>query len=245
VKSVIAQYTGVSDMLYHRRRLAHDVANSVFPAHDARVQQAERAASEPTGQTAEPDTAGELPTGDRVIVNPISGERIAIRLSGAETGGKLLAFDLFLPPGAHVPAGHVHPIQEEQFTVVSGLMRFRIGRLGRRNILAHPGETIRVPAGTAHWFGNPGAKMAHARVEVRPALRTGELFQMTGKLSLVGHLGRTQLPRLTDLAHVVLEYQREVAVPNVPGVLVTLLLAPLARVGRRRREADARRRSTG
>ena len=60
----------------------------------------------------------------RVIDNPISGERIVIRESGVQTGGRLLSFDLFLPPGGHVPARHVHPIQEEQFTVVAGRMRF-------------------------------------------------------------------------------------------------------------------------
>src|SRR5205085_11403110 len=85
----------------------------------------------------------------RVIDNPISGERMVIRESGAQTGGRLLSFDLFLPPGGHVPARHVHPIQVEQFTVVAGRMRFR---LGRRTILAHPGDTVLVPAGTAHWF---------------------------------------------------------------------------------------------
>src|SRR5689334_15211043 len=65
----------------------------------------------------------------RVIVNPISGERIIIRVSGAETGGELLVFDLYLPPGGHVPAGHTHPSQEERFTLIEGLMRFRVGSL--------------------------------------------------------------------------------------------------------------------
>ena len=215
-------------MLYHQRRLARDMASNAIWAHAARVQLADSVASEPTEQTTGPDGGGGPPSGDRVIVNPISGERIVIRLSGAQTGGKLLVFDLFLPPGAHVPAGHVHPVQEEQFTVVSGLMRFRVGRLGRRSILAHPGDTVRMPPGTPHWFGNPGSQVSHARVAVRPALRTQELFEMTGKLSLAGHLGRTQLPRLTDLARIVLEYQREVAVPNVPGFMVKALLSPLA-----------------
>lgn len=192
-----------------------------------------------SGQAAGSNGPAAAPAPGRVIVNPISGERIAIRVSGAQTGGKLLVFDLFLPPGAHVPARHVHPVQVEQFTVVSGLMRFRIGRLCRRIILAHPGETMCVPAGTAHWFGNPGPGWSHAHVQVRPALRMEELFEMTGQLSLAGHLGHTQLPRLTDLAHVVVEYQREVAVPNMPGFLVMLLLAPLAWLGRRRlRNAD-------
>jgi hypothetical protein len=58
-------------------------------------------------------------TAKRVIENPISGERIVIRESGAQTGGRLLSFDLHLPTGAHVPAGHVHPSQEERFTVVT------------------------------------------------------------------------------------------------------------------------------
>lgn len=183
-------------------------------------------------------SAGDLPAEAQghVIVNPISGERIVIRVSGAQTGGELMVFDLYLPPGAHVPAGHVHPVQVEQFTVLAGQMRFRIGRFGfgRRTILAHPGETVRVPPGTAHWFGNPGAQMSHARVEVRPALRMEEMFEMTGEMSVTGHLGGTTLPRLTDLARIMLTFQREVAVPNVPPFLVRLTLAPLAWLGRRR-----------
>ena len=56
----------------------------------------------------------------RVIDNARSGERIVIRQSGSETDGQLLAFDLFLQPGAHVPAAHSHPRQEERFTVLRG-----------------------------------------------------------------------------------------------------------------------------
>ncbi|HZC80007.1 MAG TPA: cupin domain-containing protein [Ktedonobacterales bacterium] len=176
----------------------------------------------------------EPPAEGHVIVNPISGERVVIRVSGAETGGELLVFDLYLPPGAHVPARHVHPVQEEQFTVLAGQMRFRVGRLGRRSILAHAGETVRVPAGTAHWFGNPGPQTSHARVEVRPALRMEELFETTEAIGQADRRGGTRPPRLTDLAHVVLEFQREVAVPHVPAFLVNVLLAPLAWLGRRR-----------
>lgn len=170
----------------------------------------------------------------RVINNPISGERIVIRESGAQTGGQLLAFDLFLPPGAHVPARHVHPVQEERFTVIDGLMRFR---LGRRTILAHPGETVLVPAGAAHWFGNAGPDVSLARVEVRPALRMEELFEMTQAIGMEGHFLGTRLPRLADLAQVVLEFQREVAVPDVPAFLVRMVLAPLAWLGQRRNRA--------
>jgi quercetin dioxygenase-like cupin family protein len=166
-----------------------------------------------------------------VIDNPVSGERIVIRQSGAQTGGRMLSFDLFLRPGGHVPAGHVHPSQEERFTVIAGRMRFR---LGRRTILAGPGETVSIRAGMPHWFGNAGTDVAHTRVEVRPALRMEELLYRTGRLGADGHFPGTHIPRLTDLALMLLEFQRELAVPNVPAFLVRVVLAPLAWLARRR-----------
>jgi quercetin dioxygenase-like cupin family protein len=166
-----------------------------------------------------------------VIVNPISGERIVIRQSGAQTGGELFSFDLYLPPGGHVPAGHVHPVQEERFTVIEGQMRFRIGR---QTILARPGETVIVPPGKAHWFGAMDTQAAHAYVEARPALRMEEFFAENEALSLAGRLGGARLPRLTDLARILLEFRREVAVPYAPAFLVRAALTPLAWLGRRR-----------
>jgi quercetin dioxygenase-like cupin family protein len=174
-----------------------------------------------------------------VIDNPISGERIVIRESGAATGGKLLSFDLFLPPGGHVPAGHVHPVQEERFTLIAGRMRFRFDR---RTIVASPGETVVIAAGTAHWFGNAGADIAHALVEVRPALRMENLLEATAQLGKRGHFPGTRLPRPSDLARVLLEYQRELAVPNVPVFLVRAVLVPLGWLGRQRNRDPSLRR---
>lgn len=191
----------------------------------------EPARAEPSGEPTHVASSGQIEAAGRVIVNPISGERIVIRQSGEQTDGQMLVFDLFLPPGGHVPARHVHPIQEEQFTVLAGLMRFR---LGRRTILAHPGETVLIPAGKAHWFGNAAAEEAHARVEVRPALRTEELFETTEAMGQAGQLHGTRLPRLSDLARLLLDFQPEVAVPNIPAFLVKALLAPLAWHAQRR-----------
>jgi quercetin dioxygenase-like cupin family protein len=162
-----------------------------------------------------------------------------------QTGGRLLAFDLFLPPGAHVPARHVHPVQEERFTVVAGRMRFRLGRFGRRTIMADPGDTVLVAAGTAHWFGNAGAGVAHARVEVRPALRMEELFESAAAMGRARLFPGARLPRLSDLALFLIEFQRELAVPDVPAFLVRALLAPLAWLGRRRGRLSAEGRSPG
>ena len=187
-------------------------------------------------------SVGEVDTGSRaaagrVIINPISREHIVIRQSGAQTGGRVLSFDLYLPPGAHVPARHVHPMQEERFTVVAGQMRFRLGRFGRRSILAHPGDTVRVPAGTAHWFGNAGPDVAHALVEARPALRMEEMFETAATMRVTRLIPGAPMPRLSDLALFLSEFQRELAVPEVPARLVRITLAPLAWLGRRRGRA--------
>ena len=45
-----------------------------------------------------------------------------------------------------------------------------LDRLGWRTVLAKPGDTVTVPRGVAHWFGNAGPGESRARVEVRPAL---------------------------------------------------------------------------
>ncbi len=171
-----------------------------------------------------------MPAGE-VIDNPISGERIVIRTGADETGGELLVFDLFLPPGGHVPAGHVHPAQEERFTVVAGRMRFR---LGRRTIMAAPGETVVIPARAGHWFGNVGSDVSQARVEVRPALRTEEFLRASEAMAGAGHIRGTRLPRLPDLALVLSEFRREVAVPTAAGPLIGALLQPAAWFARRR-----------
>lgn len=134
-------------------------------------------------------------------------------------------------------AGHVHPEPEQRFTVVSGRIRFRI--CGRSRT-ADPSDAVVVAPGQPHWFGNPGSEVAHAQVEVRPVLRMQEMFEATESLSLARRFPGTRLPRLTDLALVLLEFRRQLAVPNLPQRLVTLLITPLAWVVRRRLASASR-----
>jgi len=157
----------------------------------------------------------------RVIANPMSGERIVVRQTAEDTHGELLAFDLYLPPGAKVPSGHTHPTQTERFTVISGKLRFRVGR---RVMRAHAGESVSVPPGTPHWFRNDGRAETHALVEVRPALRMQELFWESGHLRELRLLG-LRLPAPGALARFLRDFEAEVAVPLVPRWLVRPVLA--------------------
>lgn len=163
----------------------------------------------------------------QVITNTLSGERIVIRRTAADTGGELLLFDLFLPSGARVPAAHVHPEQQERFTVVAGRVRFRVGL---KVVLAGPGETVTIPANTSHAFANAGTGAAEVQVEVRPALRMEEFFETTEAMSAPGRALLGRLPRPSDLILLLHEFRQEVRAPYLPAPLAAALTTAMARL---------------
>ena len=167
----------------------------------------------------------------RVLDNPISGERITFRKTAADTDGDLLAIDLELSPDGHVPGAHVHPLQEERFEVVNGVMKFR---RGLRTVIARAGDIVVVPPGTTHRFANFGSEPAHVRVEVRPALRMEELFETTVALAREGRTDKRGMPRPLDLALFMSTFEAEVRAPFAPASAMRALMAPLTWMARRR-----------
>ena len=168
----------------------------------------------------------------QTIENPASGERITFRETAASTHGELVAIDLELPAGRRVPGPlHVHPRQEERFEVVAGTMRFR---LGRRAIVAGPGEVVVVPAGVAHDFANAGDDDALVRVEVRPALAMERLFETAVALAERGRTLPSGIPKPLELALFTREFAAEVQAAFPPRWLQRIALAPLAWIARLR-----------
>jgi quercetin dioxygenase-like cupin family protein len=166
----------------------------------------------------------------QVIDNPVSGERFVFHQTTGDTGGELLAFELFLTPHGHVPGGHVHPVQEERFEVVSGTMRFR---KGLRTVVATAGDVVVVPPGTYHRFANAGDGPAVVRVKVQPALKMEQLYETAVALAREGRTLRTGMPKPLDLALFMREFEQEVSAAFAPGV-VRAVMAPLAWLAARR-----------
>jgi mannose-6-phosphate isomerase-like protein (cupin superfamily) len=161
----------------------------------------------------------------QILDNPVSGERIIFRKTAADTDGELLEIDLELAPDGHVPGKHVHPMQEERFEVLSGTMKFK---MGRETVIAEAGEVVTVPAGVSHKFENGGDETAYVRVQVRPALRMEQLFETAVALANEGRTTSKGMPKPLDLALFVREYRREVKAPFPPAPVVRAMLAPLA-----------------
>jgi mannose-6-phosphate isomerase-like protein (cupin superfamily) len=167
----------------------------------------------------------------QTLSNPVSGEQITFIRTSADTDGEVLEIELKLTADGAVPGTHVHPEQEERFEVVEGTMGFR---MGFKKVIAGPGETVIVPAGTAHRFYNAGDDDARVRVEVRPALRMEQLFETTVALAEDGRVTKKGMPKPLELALFVREFEREVRAPFPPPFAVRAAMAPLAWMAGRR-----------
>lgn len=152
-----------------------------------------------------------------------------IHKTADETGGELLAWELLLAPGGRVPSSHVHPEQEETFTVIEGQMRFRLG--GRRR-LAGPGDTIAIPPGTVHSFANPGTTRARVLVETRPALDMQALLETAAEMAKAQRSARRLLPNPVNLSLFMRDFEREVRAPYLPKPLVDLVTGTVAALAR-------------
>jgi mannose-6-phosphate isomerase-like protein (cupin superfamily) len=168
-----------------------------------------------------------MPRGTPEIVNPLSGERITILHAG--TAGDVLDWELLLAPGGRVPSGHVHPGQEERFTVTEGRLRFRVGR---RRLLAEPGDTVVVAAGTSHHFANPGPAPARVQVRTSPALGMAGLLETAAALAREQHAAGRTLPRLAEMALFMRDFEAEVAAPVAPWAVRQAARAVAAAVER-------------
>lgn len=118
---------------------------------------------------------------DHEIVNPEIGERIRFVATAADTHGALLETEQWLAPSGAVATRHRHPEQEERFTVISGSLQVEVG--GDVRILGS-GESVTIAPGVAHRFSNRGDSVARFIGQVRPALRTEELFE---RMAAIAH----------------------------------------------------------
>ena len=77
------------------------------------------------------------------ITNTVTGETLVFRTTSADTNGECVVVETFVQPDGAVAAAHVHPQQEELFEILAGELEFR---LGKRTLVAKPGDRILVPA---------------------------------------------------------------------------------------------------
>ena len=127
---------------------------------------------------------------------------------------------------------HRHLEQEERFEVLEGVASFW---LGRKELRRGAGESLLIPPGSAHRFRNETDALVRIRAQLRPALRSEELFEILFELARTGRTrGRIGAPGPLQTAVLIDEFEREFFYPAaVPPGLARTMAAPLAVLGRK------------
>jgi hypothetical protein len=133
---------------------------------------------------------------------------------------------------------HVHPHQEERFTVLEGLVQVR---LGDRLLICEPGDTVMVPAGTPHTWRNAGTGESRFVVEIEPAGAWEALFEGLCRLSESGKLGPTGRVHPLHMAVALHRHPGHLYLAGLSIPLQKRLFAVLAFFGERLGYGDAPR----
>jgi mannose-6-phosphate isomerase-like protein (cupin superfamily) len=164
-----------------------------------------------------------------VFENPVTGERVVVRVGTEESGGELLVADLYVRPGGAVAGEHVHARIEEWFTVQEGRIGFRLD--GRESI-ARPNVRLHLPAGVAHDWWNAGEEEARVVVEVRPGARFEEMIKNLYGLAQDGKTDAKGMPNLLQAVLFAREFEDVLWFTKPPRPVQKVLFTALAPVAR-------------
>lgn len=163
-----------------------------------------------------------------MIENPITKERIAFRVTGAETRGRYCEADLFVGPGGYAAAEHVHPLQEERFEIQGGLLKLRVN--GTERVL-RSGDSAVVPAGTPHVWSNGGEDELHVVLRFSPALNTEAFFESYFGLASEGRTNsKGMVTNPLQLAVLMEEFSQFIVPTKPPRWVQRLMVAALVPV---------------
>lgn len=158
----------------------------------------------------------------RMIVNPISGEKITFMETEEESNGSQVLMRIEVAPGGG-PAPHAHRKQTELFEGVTGTVELQ---LGKRRITLAPGGTATIAPGVLHCFRNVTQAPATIRVTASPP----EDIELG--LRAAFHMMREGLLRKQPLVAALLLHKSDLYMPPLPRSIYWPLIGVLARLGR-------------
>lgn len=141
--------------------------------------------------------------------------------------GDNVVVDTWIEPGGGLPA-HLHPRQEERWSVIEGEIRFQLGDT-KRVIGPKDGEMI-VPAGTVHSLASVGDREVHLRCYVVPALGIQSFLEDSAAAAREGLFMRGGIPRSVRGARWAAKFlkrHREDVVMSFPPLFVQRVLIAL------------------
>jgi quercetin dioxygenase-like cupin family protein len=155
-------------------------------------------------------------------INNGAGEELTfVQFINDNNGGRLEVHNR-VQPGAGPPM-HVHFLQDESLTVVSGKVGAQI--LGQPPFFAGPGETITFKKGEIHRFWNAGEDVLHCKGWAAPAYNL-EYFLTEIYRSVKANGGHR--PSTYDAAFLLKKYKSEFDMIGIPSFVRTVIF-PIVR----------------
>jgi len=149
-----------------------------------------------------------------------------------EPDGENMVVDCWIEPGGGLPA-HLHPNQEERWSVVEGEIRFQLGA-SKRVIGPTDGEMI-VRPGVKHSLASESGREAHLRCVAIPALGLQTFLEDSAAAAREGLFMKGGIPRSlrgARWAATFLDRHREdVTMSFPPRFVQRAMIALLARRG--------------
>ena len=106
------------------------------------------------------------------LINPSAGTKTVFTATSTSTDGDYVEIEASYPPNSTPPPLHMHPSQDETFTVLAGSLT---GLCGDEEFTISAGDVLEIPRGTPHKMNATGDG-AVFRWRTAPALRTGEMY---------------------------------------------------------------------
>lgn len=158
-----------------------------------------------------------------VLRNPVTGETMKV----LESNRDVFKIEYNLRQGGAVPTAHYHPWQEQIISVLEGELHCRVGK---ETVILRAGESARIPPGTTHTQWNPTETEVVAIEELRPALRTHNLFRVLFALARDGRTDSKGLPKPLIGAAFISVFNEEGTPSSIRLRLLFGLLKPLSRL---------------
>lgn len=166
----------------------------------------------------------------RTIVNGVTDEQIVFGEYGEDEDGSYLRFEeVRLPPGGQGPPEHRHLRGAEHIEVVEGQLGIEVE--GKEQVL-EPGDSITIPAGTRHSWGNAGDSTMRWQGTLREPDRFEELVTSFFALANKGRVDESGEPSLLQAAVCLAEYRDEYDPVFLPGPAKWMAFNVLAPIGR-------------
>jgi quercetin dioxygenase-like cupin family protein len=147
-----------------------------------------------------------------IVENKVTKERFEYLETSDATEGKSFKFRVTVGKGAFFPVCHVHPSQDEKFTLEKGQLRLKV--MGKERFL-NPGDELLIKKGTPHQWWNIAEGESVMIIELTPAGNTEEFIKQLAYLAGTGKCDKIGLPSILQTLAWMNKYETYLAGPPV------------------------------